>query len=144
MGKQIHDEGRREQGRRKQVRFRAGQALVETFDDWVEDSEHSSRSEALRHAMRRLMGGADTGRAPLVPPTDDRLRTAYLRLVDVANADGIVTHDLALNVLATTLGEQQQVVTRPIGDLSEMGYLRQKTNAYGGHAWKLTGWERER
>lgn len=141
MSKQLHDEGRREQSRRQQVKFRAEGELVEDFDEWVEASDHDNRATALRHVMRRCLGGPDIERAPLVPPTDERLRTAYLCLVDAANGDGYIPHNLALVELASATGERQERVGRYTQKLRERNYLLRKGNIYGRHAWKLVGWE---
>ena len=141
MSQQLHDEGRREQSRRQQVKVRADEELVDDFDEWVEASEHDNRAAALRHAMRRCLGAADIERAPLVPPSDSRLRTAYLCLVDAANADGIVTGALARAELGTNLGATEPVVQQTIRRLHDYGYLRRRTNVYGTEAWALNGWD---
>ncbi|WP_159900723.1 hypothetical protein [Salinirussus salinus] len=141
MSKQIHDEGRREQSRRTQVKFRADKELVDAFDDYVDSSEHDSRAQALRSAMRQAMGAAEPDRAPLQPPADERLRTTYLALVDIANADGEITHELAVEELKQQLGAQDRMVNRRLKALSQDGYLLRLTSVYGGDAWRLAGQE---
>jgi len=142
MSKQIHDEGRRESSRRAQVKFRADEGLLEQFDEYAEEN-HDSRSEALRYAMRRCLGAADDDVAPLYPPADDPLRTAYLRLVDIANADGVIRHDYAVAELNTLLGKRETTIERAVlRKLRSRGYLRQIANVYGGRSWALRGWGR--
>ncbi|PSP92312.1 hypothetical protein BRC87_00505 [Halobacteriales archaeon QS_4_66_20] len=142
MSKQIHDgEGDRPQ----QVKFRAGAELVERFDALVETSEeYSNRSDALRSAMRRMLGSGDEHAAPLAPPTDDELREAYLTLVGLSNYAGVVPHDIATSELSTRLAKGQEVVERRVlGKLRSRGYLQQLTNVQGTErAWKLRGLDR--
>jgi Arc/MetJ-type ribon-helix-helix transcriptional regulator len=142
MSKQIHDG---ESDRRKQVKFRAGAELVERFDALVETSEeYSNRSDALRAAMRRMLGNGDEHAAPLAPPTDDELREAYLTLVGLSNYAGVVPHDIATSELSTRLAKSQEVVERRVlGKLRSRGYLQQLTNVQGTErAWKLRGLDR--
>ena len=140
MSNQLHDG---EAGRRKQVKFRADGELIERFDALVEQSEeYSSRAEALRASMHRMLGAADKHAAPRQPPTEGHLRTAYLTLVSVANWDGVIPHEIAVSELATTLGKGQQVIKqRHLHDLRQRGYLAQRANTYGERAWKLRGWD---
>lgn len=142
MSKQIHDG---ESDRRKQVKFRAGAELVERFDALVETSEeYSNRSDALRAAMRRMLGNGDEHAAPLAPPTDDELREAYLTLVGLSNYAGVVPHDIAISELSTRLAKSQEIVERRVlGKLRSRGYLQQLTNVQGTErAWKLRGLDR--
>ena len=142
MSKQIHDG---ENDRRKQVKFRAGAELVERFDALVETSEeYSNRSDALRAAMRRMLGNGDEHAAPLAPPTDDELREAYLTLVGLSNYAGVVPHDIATSELSTRLAKSQEIVERRVlGKLRSRGYLQQLTNVQGTErAWKLRGLDR--
>ena len=142
MSKQIHDgEGDRPQ----QVKFRARAELIERFDALVETSEeYSNRSDALRAAMRRMLGSGDEHAAPLAPPTDDELREGYLTLVGLSNYAGLVPHDIATNELSTRLGKNQKVVERRVlGELRKRGYLQQLTNRQStNRAWKLRGMDR--
>lgn len=142
MSKQIHDG---ENDRRKQVKFRAGAELVERFDALVETSEeYSNRSDALRSAMRRMLGNGDEHAAPLAPPTDDELREAYLTLVGLSNYAGVVPHDIATAELSTRLAKSQEIVERRVlGKLRSRGYLQQLTSVQGTErAWKLRGLDR--
>jgi len=142
MSKQIHDG---ESDRRKQVKFRADAELIERFDALVETSgEFESRANALRAAMRRMLGSGDEHAAPLAPPTDDELREAYLVLVGLSNYAGVVPHDIATSELSTRLAKSQEVVERRVlGKLRNRGYLQQLTNVQGtGRAWKLRGFDR--
>jgi hypothetical protein len=143
MSKQIHDEGRRESGRKKQIKVRASAELVEEYDEWVESSQHDSRAEALRQAMRRDLGAGSIEKAPLHPPVENEtLRIAYLKLCDIANAEGVVRHDIAEQELSTTLGQRIHTINHGVlGKLRARGYLNQRANVYGGRAWKLNGWD---
>jgi RecA-family ATPase len=129
-------------GGQKQVKVRADTELVERFDAMVEQSEqHDSRAGALRTAMSRMLGSADESAAPLVPPEEDDLQEAYLSLVGMANADGIIPHELATAELSTTLGKSTAVVEHAvIGKLWDRGYIRQITNFNtSNRSWKLVG-----
>ncbi|MFC7131662.1 MULTISPECIES: ribbon-helix-helix domain-containing protein [Salinibaculum] len=142
MSKQIHDEGRRESSRKEQVRFRAEATLLDAFDEWVDESEYGSRSEALRAAMRQTAGAGHPDQTPLVPPADEPLRTAYIKLCDVANADGVIRHDIAEQELSTILGKRKRTVNHMIlGKLRDRGYLNHVANVYGDRSWGLTGWD---
>lgn len=143
MSKQIHDESRRESGRRMQVRYRVDADLLESYDAWVDESDHESRSAALRQAMRRDINGGTTRKTPRVPPTDNEtLHVAYLKLCDIANADGVIRHDLAEEELSTTLGKRKQAVRHQVlGKLRNRGYLARAANVYGDRSWKLRGWD---
>lgn len=139
MSNQIHDG---EGDRRKQVKFRADAELVERFDALVESSEeYSYRSDALKAAMRQMLGRGDEHSAPLAPPQDEQLREAYLTLVGLCNYAGVVPHEIATNELSTRLAKSQGVVERYIlHRLRERGYLRQLTNARtDDRAWQLRG-----
>lgn len=131
-----------ESDRRTQLKFRVHENIVDQLDEFVEDSEqYEYRSEALRDAVGRLLGAAETSHAPLQPPTEDQLRTAYLRLVEIANYDGIIPHNVAVEELATTLGKSQRVVEHQvIKKLRQRNYVAQKIS-FGGNdrAWKLRG-----
>lgn len=144
MSKTIHDESRRESGRRTQVKFRCDETLVDDFDAYVEHSEHDSRAEALRSGMRQLLGATTGEHVPLTPPTEEPYRTAYLLLVDIANADGVIRHDLAVSELSSKLGLRKKNVERMILDdlrVGNRGYLILVSNLYGGRSWKLNGWD---
>lgn len=117
MSKQIHDESQR----RKQVKFRAPESIVEEFDQWC-DEQDMSRAEALRTQMRAVASAGEEYETPRQPPTDDdRLATAYRRLCAVANQDGIIREDTATSILATALGISKKE-TKPM-------VLRRSTNA---------------
>lgn len=123
------------------VSFQANEDLVENFDEWVDASEYSSRSEALRKLMAQASDSdPDTG-TPLVPPREERLATAYKRLCDYANQNGIVRDEAAKSGLASVLNlgktEIQYAVLRK---LCRRGYLRRRNNIYGDSAWKIVGW----
>lgn len=139
MSKQIHNG---EADRRKQVKFRADSSLIEQFDEMVEQSdEFDHRADALRAAMRRSIGAADESSAPLEPPVEEELRTAYLTLVRLSNFAGIIPHDIAVAELSTTLAKNQKVIERRIlGKLRRRGYLQHICNIQGtDRSWKLRG-----
>jgi Arc/MetJ-type ribon-helix-helix transcriptional regulator len=139
MSKQIHDG---EGDRRKQVKARADAAFVDEFDEWVEQSsEYSNRSEAIRAGMSRLMG-AQTDGMPLEPPQQsEALHDGYETLVEIANRNGYVPHDLAVNELQTALSKSQAVVEHTIlGKLWDRGYIRSVANfSTSERSWKLVG-----
>lgn len=132
---------------RKQVKVRAGSQLVERFDQHVEQSdEYSSRAEAIRAAMNRMLGSADQN-APRTPPTDnDKLREGYLTLVAIANHDGVIPHELAVAELSTALGKSREVIEQTIiKKLRDRGYIGQRTNfTTSERSWKLRGVDDER
>lgn len=139
MSKQVHDG---ETSRRKQVKFRADGELVERFDAMVENSEeYEHRSDALKAAMRRMLGAADTTDAPRIPPKDEELRSAYLCLVELANQSGHIPDELVRNELSTRLGKSAKLVERSIlTELRRRGYLQLKvgwSSEYRG--WKVRG-----
>ena len=142
VSKQIHDEGRRESGRSTQVRVRVDEELLETYDDAVEESDFGSRSEALRSGMREFIGADYGGSTPLEPPKEEPLRTAYIKLCELANADGVIRHDIAENELSTMLGKRARTVNHSVlGKLRSRGYLHHVANVYGDRSWGLTGFE---
>lgn len=130
-----------ESKRKQQVKFRAEAELVEQFDAMVEESEHEHRADALRSAMRRMIGASDQTHAPRQPPHEEELRTAYLSLVSLCNYAGIVPHEIATTELSTQLAKSKKVVERRIlGKLRRRGYLRQLTNVQGSErAWQIRG-----
>lgn len=137
MSKQIH----REEQRRKQVKFRAPEDVVEEFDQWVDDRD-MSRSEALRSHMRACVSGGQSYDTPCQPPTDnERLETAYRRLCAVANADGLIREDTVTSILASVLGiskaETKPMVLKP---LLKRGYITRQSNIYGDTSYRVAGW----
>jgi len=132
-------------GGQKQMKVRADEELVERFDAHVEQSsEYSSRAEAIRAAMKRVLGSAEETAAPRMPPTDDdTLREGYMTLVAIANPDGVIPHELATAELSAALGKSQKVVERAVlAKLRSRGYLQQKTNFGTSYrSWKLRGVE---
>jgi Arc/MetJ-type ribon-helix-helix transcriptional regulator len=130
-------------GSQKQVKVRADEELVERFDAHVEQSaEYSSRAEAMRAAMKRVLGSADETAAPRMPPTDDEtLREGYMTLVGLANAEGVIPHDVATAELSATFGRSTAAVEQTIiKKLRNRGYIQQKTNFTSTRrSWKLRG-----
>jgi len=138
MSNQLHSG---ESARRKQVKFRADAELVSEFDQWVEASDdYQNRADALRGAMRQMLGDS-TPDAPLQPPADDDLRTAYLTMVQLANSDGIVPDDLATAELSVQLGVSERIVRRAyLAKLRERAYLGYQTNFTGtDRSWTVRG-----
>jgi len=138
MSKQIHDESQR----RKQVKFRAPEDVVEEFDEWCDDQD-VSRAEALRTQMRAVTAAGEEYDTPRRPPgDDDRLATGYRRLCAIANQDGVIREDTATSILATALGiskrETKPMVLRP---LHERGYLTRQSNVYGATSYHIAGWK---
>lgn len=140
MSKQIH---RGESQRKKQVKFRAPEDVVEEFDEWC-DERDISRAEALRAHLNSCVNGGQEYDTPRQPPTDDeRLATAYRRLCAVANSDGIVRDRTATSILASVLGiskgETKAMALKP---LSKRGYLIHESNLYGATAYRIAGWDK--
>lgn len=134
MSKQIHREGQR----KKQVKIRADENLVDAFDEWC-DEQDTSRSEAIRSLMQsRVEGGVDY-ETPRQPPTDDdQLATAYRRLCAVANDDGIIRGATAESVLASVLGIQKpEVRPRALKPLEKRGYISRTANIYGAESYRV-------
>jgi Arc/MetJ-type ribon-helix-helix transcriptional regulator len=123
------------------VKFRADEQLVAEFDAMVEVSdEHDSRAEALRTAMRRMLGDTEEIDTPLQPPIDQDLRRAYLTLVSASNHNGVIPNDVAVDELCRQLGANKRSVKRTLNKLREMGYI-QRLTAFGFNdtGWKLRG-----
>jgi hypothetical protein len=116
MSKHIHDDTQR----RKQVKFRAPEQLVEEFDNHID----KSRAEAFRDFMRDTVEDADT---TAVVPDDDELETVYRWLLNrAAPYDdslivnfGDVKSDLA-NAMDTNKDAIKRRYLRP---LRSRGYL---------------------
>lgn len=141
MSNQLHSD---ETSRRKQVKFRADEELVERFDAMIENSdEYQHRSEALKASMRRMLGAADETAGPMEPPAEEELRSAYMSLVALANHAGYIPHKVAINELSTSLGKSAELVERSIlNELRSRGYLAHKTTWNGSYrAWKMRGVE---
>jgi len=134
--------GRSEEDRDQQIRIRCPEKLVSEFDEVVENhDEYGSRSEALRSLLRREIGDTESD-LPREPPKDDQLRTAYIRIVEMAGQSGTLPHNLITSELASDLGMSQKLVEHQIiHKLRRRGYLQQLSNLYGQRAWKLRGWD---
>jgi intergrase/recombinase len=137
MSKQIHDESQR----RKQVKFRAPESIVEEFDQWC-DEQDMSRAEALRTQMRAVTAASEEYETPRQPPGDERLSTAYRRLCAVANQDGVIREHTATSILASVLGisktETKPMALRPLND---RGYLIRQSNVFGETSYHIAGWQ---
>lgn len=138
MSKQIHKESQR----RKQVKFRADESMVDAFDEWVEESEYSSRNEALETLVGNVVESGEQLGTPLVPPSEARLSRAYKRLCMAANRAGVVRAKTARRACAggpNNLGKDEvdPLLLRP---LHERGYISRLANVQGDTAWKLVGW----
>jgi hypothetical protein len=138
MSKQIHDESQR----RKQVKFRANESMVDAFDEWVEESEYGSRNEALETLVGNIVEDGDELGTPLIPPSESRLSRAYKRLCMAANQNGIVRSRTARRACAggpNNLGkdEVEPLLLRP---LHKRGYISRLANVQGDTAWQITGW----
>jgi len=134
MSKQIHDEG----NRRKQVKFRVDEQLVEEFDDQIGDR---NRSEVLRELLQDRVEGPESEDTPLVPPTDDRLREAYIALCEIANRDGVIRWATALSVLSSRLGlNKTEINAVVLKKLHKNGYIRRLSSFdQQGRAIRLNG-----
>jgi Arc/MetJ-type ribon-helix-helix transcriptional regulator len=127
----------------KRPSVRIHEDLLESFDEWVEDSEHDSRSKAIRALMREAVDDSPEAATPLQPPAEERLAAPYRKLCRAASRDGLVPHQTALRVCAggpenLSKGEVTDLVLRP---LQRRGYLTREGNIYGESAWRLVRWE---
>lgn len=121
--------------------------LLDEFDEWVEQSDHSDRSKAVRALMRDAMGGTPADDLmPLDPPYDELLADAYRRLCRAAYPDGFVRKDTARRVCsggAENLSKQE-VPGMVLHPLRKRGYLRLQGDSFviGKHTkWKIVGWD---
>ena len=119
MSKQIHDEA----DRRKQVKFRAPENLVEAYDDAVA----GARSEALRQHMRQIVndfGAPASDVQPFEAPDDSDLEAAYHALVETRNIDAIVPGKKARRVIAVQVAHADQKDAYAIlKKLADRGYV---------------------
>jgi hypothetical protein len=138
MSSQLHSG---ESDRRKQVKFRADEPLVEDFDDWVAQSDvYQNRTDALQAAMQQMMGESEDIQPPRQPPGESDLRTAYLTLVKHCNYQGIIRHRIALRRLNTKLGTGEEINEDHLSKLRQRGYIRQLTNAQSfRRSWVVRG-----
>lgn len=113
MSSQLHDG---ESARKKQVKFRARESLVEQFDDVIE----GPRAEAFREFMQETVdGGGDLD----VPNGDESLATAYRWLV-AHSRDGTVRLRRARNRLAVETGlSERDVRVELLAPLETRGYV---------------------
>jgi len=127
----------------KRPSVRIHEDLLSTFDEWVEESEHDSRSKAIRALMREAVDDSPAAATPLQPPAEERLAAPYRKLVKATLRDGLVPHQMALRVCAggpenLSKSEVPDLVLRP---LQRRGYLSRECNIYGEAAWRLVRWE---
>ncbi|WP_435358434.1 hypothetical protein [Haloarchaeobius sp. DFWS5] len=116
MSKHIHGG---ENGRKKQVKFRADEGLIDALDDSLD----VSRAEFFRQAIvDHLDDDATDADADL--PDDDRLRDGYQRLRQVTGPNGRIDTDAALSTVAEATGVKKGAVKRTIiKPLDQRGYL---------------------
>jgi len=133
--------GHTEHDRKTQVKFRVSESIVEQFDKMIEGDEYESRSDALRVLMKREIGTSEEQAAPRDPPVEPDMRDAYLRLISLASADGVVSHEIATQELAVTQQIPERLVERRLlSHLRERGYLAQLTNeSASDRAWIVRG-----
>lgn len=115
-----------ESQRRKQVKFRADEQLVDEFDDAID----VSRSEALRQFMKARI---ERGHG-LDEPDDDELADAYRWLVEFTSRRGKSTVRLgvALNRISQRLGyDQSGVRTEILQPLESRGYIKMNHGPLG-------------
>lgn len=128
---------------RQTVTFKADAELVEQFDDWIESSEYSSRSEAMRELIAQAADGPADYHTPRQPPAEDRLATAYRRLCGAATGNGVVRDDSAKTVVSSALSiPKKEVVPTVLKKLCRRGYLRRNGNVYGDVSWHVIGWSK--
>lgn len=137
MSNQLH----RESQRRKQVKFRADEDLVEDFDEWVEQSEYASRNEALEDLVSNVVDDGEEFGTPLVPPSETHLSRAYERLCMAANEGGVIRGKSARRACSggpRNIGKDE-VETLLLRPLQNRGYLKRLANIHGDEAWRLVG-----
>jgi len=118
----------------------------DVWDEFEEiaDERDSSRSEMIRQFVKDCVREPDEPDTPLFPPADDRLATAYKRLVALSNDDGVARDQHAKSVLGSVLGiSKEEVEPVVLLDLQRRGYVRRLSNLYGRTSWKLVGWNSE-
>lgn len=122
---------------------------LEAFDEWVSESDRfQNRSHAIRHLMKDAAQGnsVDPDATPLVPPTEEILRDAYVRLCQhcslVGKTDGVVSDKTAKRVVSGGSHNlsKDEVFGNVLRPLAKRGYIRQKSNVYGHTAWKIVGY----
>lgn len=117
--------------------------LIAEFDDWWEQSDYDSRSQAIRGVMREAVDGPVETTTPLVPPDEDRLEWGYRKLCAAANGSGVIKTKRAKRVCSNgpenlTKEEVPDLVLHP---LRRRGYVRRLSNLYGAESWAIVGWE---
>lgn len=138
MSNQLHQG---EEQRRKQVKIRAPERLVEEFDEWC-DEQGQSRSEALRQAMTDSVERTVEWQTPLQPPADDeQLADAYRRLCALASRDGLIPAETAETALASALNMDKTSVRRAaLVPLDKRGYINFRMNTREG-AIEIAGYQ---
>lgn len=131
-------------GEMKRTSIRAHEGLLDAFDEFVAESSHDSRTDALRSMMRQAVDSEPESQTPLDPPEDDRLALGYQKLCRCASENGMVRPKSAESLLASALNvsksEVKPTVLRP---LANRGYLICHSNLYGHVAWEIVGWNDE-
>lgn len=117
MSKQIHDETQR----RKQVKFRADESLVDQFDDAID----GSRAEALRDLMKEAVDEPQND-GKLDVPNDSDLAEAYRWLVRRTQRKGKDT--VRMHAAKRELSQQQGTDKRGVRSelltpLENRGYI---------------------
>ncbi|MFB6122148.1 MAG: hypothetical protein ABEJ78_01640 [Haloferacaceae archaeon] len=113
----------------KRPSIRLHEDLLDEFDDYVEQSDWGSRNAAIVELMKRELDTADEDDADdgLIPD-DERLRDAYLALLDVADEriDGAglrVTRQEAVNNLYDNRTPKDAVMSSLIHPLKKRGFV---------------------
>lgn len=116
---------------RKTVSFRASDELVSRIEDLP-----MSKSEFLRQAAaEKLERTPENG---IEPPEDQELAKCYAELVEMANDNGHLPEDLAVNQLAQSLGRPAKQIRRTVlRPLSRRGYVQRQSDLYGYTSLKV-------
>jgi hypothetical protein len=123
----------------KRPSFTCSERLLDAFDEWVEQSDHGSRSEALKSLMKDAVAGGVSHDTPREPPAEEPLRTGYQKLVNAANADGWIRHDQAVIILSSNgIGVTKKTASgQVIKPLCRRGYLRRSCNIEGDTSYRI-------
>lgn len=129
--------------------IRGPEALFEQFDEWVQESDHSDRSKALRALMQDAMGGAPQSEVmPLQPPREEGLAGAYRRLCRSGYPDGMVRDSVAKRVAVRNHPDNlsaEDAMPVVLSELRHRGYLRRRSAHPAQHTplvvWEIAGWD---
>jgi len=111
-----------ESSRRRQVKLRAPEQLVEDYDDGLGDT---SRAEDLRDHMREVAYGSDRrDDEGMQPPGNHVHGVAYKTLCKLRSDGGVVRGEQAKRALAAQLPHHSKADIYPVlSELQDLGYV---------------------